>query len=217
MRPGLIIFDCDGVLIDSEVIACRLLAEALAREGYPLSPQEAASRFIGISHRAILQQVERELGRPLSADFEAVSKQHLHTAFERELQAVAGIHEALDAIDIPVCVASGSAPDRLEVSLRVTGLSARFGQNVFSSVTVGRGKPAPDLFLFAARQMGTQPERCLVIEDSIPGVQAAVAAGMFVLGFCGASHCTLQQPTQLLNEGAAAVFSTMAALPRLIT
>ena len=194
MRPSLIIFDCDGVLIDSEVIACRLLAEALAREGYPISPQETTSRFAGISSRAILQQVERELGRPLSADFEAVSRQHLHTTFERELRAVAGIHAALDAIDIPVCVASGSAPDRLEVSLRVTGLSARFGQNVFSAVTVGRGKPAPDLFLFASRQMGTEPERCLVIEDSIPGVQAAVAAGMFVLGFCGASHCTPHPP-----------------------
>jgi HAD superfamily hydrolase (TIGR01509 family) len=216
MRRKLIIFDCDGVLIDSEVIACRMMAEALTLEGYPITTEDMVHRFAGLSGKTRAALVERELGRKLPADFEAIAQHSLRAAFQQELQATAGIAEALDALPMPVCVASSSGADRLRFALDLVGLHSRFAGNIFSADSVSHGKPAPDLFLFAAARMQVAPADCLVVEDSAAGVQAATAAGMAVLGFCGGAHCTPPHAARLLAEGAMAVISDMTVLPRLI-
>lgn len=216
MRRKLIIFDCDGVLIDSEVIACRMMAEALTQEGYPISTEDMVLRFAGLSGKTRQAEIERELGRKLPADFETIAQQSLRAAFRQELQATPGIVDALDALLIPVCVASSSGQDRLGYALGLVGLHDRFAGSVFSAESVANGKPAPDLFLYAAARMQVDAGDCLVIEDSVAGVQAAVAAGMQVLGFCGGGHCPPSHATRLLAEGAMAVFSDMTALPRLV-
>ncbi len=216
MRPKLVIFDCDGVLIDSEVIACRMMAEALTQEGYPITFAEMANRFVGLSAKTRQAHIEQELGRSLPADFEANAQRSLQAAFAGELLAIAGIEDALNALKMPVCVASSSSSARLDYALGLVGLRDRFAPWIFSAELVTNGKPAPDLFLFAAQQMQAEPGDCLVVEDSLAGVQAGAAAGMPVLGFCGGGHCTPTHATRLLNAGATAVFSDMASLPRLV-
>src|SRR4051794_17176410 len=139
MRCKLIIFDCDGVLIDSEVIACRMTAEALTREGYPISTEDVARRFAGLSSRTRQAQVESELGRKLPADFEAFAEQSLLAAFKQELQAIPGILAALDALQVPVCVASSSGRERLRYALGLVSLHDRFATKVFSAESVAHG------------------------------------------------------------------------------
>ena len=212
----LVIFDCDGVLIDSELIGCRIEAEALTRAGLQITLEEILERFTGVTSKETFRTLERERGRPLPADFAQRVGAEIRAAFERELVAVAGIHAALARIELPVCVASSSSPARLEHSLRVTRLFERFTPQIFSATAVGRGKPAPDLFLHAAERMATPPARCVVIEDSIPGVEAGVAAGMRVLGFTGASHCGPGHAERLRAAGAARTFADMTLLPNLL-
>jgi HAD superfamily hydrolase (TIGR01509 family) len=215
-RFDLIIFDCDGVLVDSEVISCRAHAETLTRHGYPITSEQVFDRFLGRSTRQAHIEVEAELGRSLPADFNTQLQDELYRSFEATLQAVPYIDQALDAVAQAVCVASSGSQERMRVSLGCAGLYDRFAPNIFSATQVAHGKPAPDLFLFAARQMRTAPERCLVIEDSIPGVTAAVAAGMTVLGFHGGSHCRPGYAETLRAAGAAAIFDDMRELPGLI-
>ncbi len=216
MHPQLIIFDCDGVLIDSEVIACRVTADALTQAGYAISTEDLVLRFAGHSSRSMYDIVERGLGHKLPEDFEANTRLTLETAFQTELRAMRGIEATLDALRIPACVASSSSPARLSFTLGLVGLHARLAPHVFSAVSVAAGKPAPDLFLLAAETMRTAPSDCLVIEDSVPGVHAARAAGMRVLGFCGGGHCAAGHAARLLDEGAMAVFSDMPKLLDLI-
>jgi HAD superfamily hydrolase (TIGR01509 family) len=212
----LIIFDCDGVLVDSEVISCRAHAEVLSRHGYPITSEQVFDRFLGRSTRQARLEVEADLGRSLPDDFNAQLQDELFRSFEATLQAVPDIERALDAITQPVCVASSGSQERMRVSLGRAGLYDRFAPNIFSATQVAHGKPAPDLFLFAAGQMGAAPERCLVIEDSIPGVTAAVAAGMAVLGFHGGSHCRPGYGDTLRAGGAVAIFDDMRELPAMI-
>jgi HAD superfamily hydrolase (TIGR01509 family) len=212
----LVIFDCDGVLVDSEVISCRAHAETLTRHGYPITSQQVFDRFLGRSTRQANHEVEAELGRPLPEDFHTQLQNELFRAFEADLHAVAHIHAALDAITQPVCVASSGSPQRMRVTLGHTGLHDRFAPNIFSALQVQNGKPAPDLFLFAAGQMKARPERCVVIEDSVPGVTAACAAGMAVFGFHGGSHCVPGHAATLRTAGAAVTFDDMRQLPGLI-
>jgi HAD superfamily hydrolase (TIGR01509 family) len=212
----LLIFDCDGVLIDSELIGCRVEAEALTGAGLRITLEEILERFTGITSKETFRTLEEEQGRRLPAGFAQRVGAAIRTAFERELRAIAGIHAALERIEVPVCVASSSSPARLEHSLRVTRLFERFTPRIFSTTAVGRGKPAPDLFLYAADRMATAPARCLVIEDSIPGVQAGVAAGMRVLGFAGGSHCAPDHALRLRDAGAARTFADMTLLPCLL-
>ena len=209
----LLIFDCDGVLVDSEHLACASLAEVMTTLGHSMTSDEAMRAFAGRSLKDVLARAERLLSRPIPKDLGEQAAVQLMARFRRELQAVAGVKEAIAALPYRRCVASSSDPSRLTLSLDVTGLSALFGNNVFSAVEVANGKPAPDLFLLAARRLGEDPSSCIVIEDSVLGVEAAGAAGMAAIGFAGASHANQGLAERLAAAGAEPVIHSMANLP----
>ena len=209
----LLIFDCDGVLVDSEHLACAALAEVMTTLGHSMTADEAMLAFAGRSLKDVLARAERLLSRPIPKDLCEQAAVQLMARFRRELQAVAGVKEAIAALPYRRCVASSSDPGRLTLSLDVTGLSALFGDNVFSAVEVANGKPAPDLFLLAARRLGEDPSSCIVIEDSVLGVEAAGAAGMAAIGFAGASHANRGLAERLVAAGAEPVIHSMANLP----
>jgi HAD superfamily hydrolase (TIGR01509 family) len=213
----LVIFDCDGVLVDSEVISCRAHADVLTRHGYPIDAEQVFRRFLGRSTRQANLEIEAELGRPLPEAYHSDLQDELFRSFDADLQAVPYIHEALDAIARPVCVASSGSQRRMRVSLGRAGLYGRLAPNIFSAAQVAKGKPAPDLFLFAASEMKASPGRCLVIEDSVAGIAGAVAAGMTVFGFCGGSHCRPDHSETLRAAGACLTFSDMRQLPGLVS
>jgi HAD superfamily hydrolase (TIGR01509 family) len=212
----LVIFDCDGVLVDSEVISCRAHAATLARHGYAITADQVLDRFLGVSDREARLSIETELGRRLPDDFEAQVKQATLQFYAGNLQAIAYVGDAIAAIDLPKCVASSGTPEKIQHGLTCAGLYDRLAPHIFSATQVERGKPAPDLFLFAAERMQVSPERCLVIEDSVPGVTGARAAGMTVLGFHGGSHCRPGHADMLRAAGAALIFDDMRQLPGLI-
>jgi HAD superfamily hydrolase (TIGR01509 family) len=212
----LIIFDCDGVLVDSEAISCRAHAETLTHHGYPITAEEVLRRFLGVSDREARQIVEGELGRKLPNDFEQEIKRATLQHYAGDLRAIAHVGAAIAAIDLPKCVASSGTPEKIRHGLTCAELYEAFTPHIFSASQVGRGKPAPDLFLFAAEAMNAQPARCLVVEDSVPGVTGAVAAGMTVLGFFGGSHCGEGHDAMLRAAGAAETFADMRQLPALI-
>ncbi len=185
-RPELVVFDCDGVLVDSEPIANRVMAEAVTALGWPLTTEDCIVRFKGHHFDTVIAAVEARLGRPVPEDWVANLRAATGAAFERELRPVPGVLKALDALaesGLAACVASQGPPEKMAVSLGATGLRAGFDGRIFSAYQVERGKPHPDLFLFAAQTMGVAPRACVVIEDSPLGVAAARAAGMNVLGF----------------------------------
>jgi HAD superfamily hydrolase (TIGR01509 family) len=212
----LIIFDCDGVLVDSEIISCRAHAETLTRHGYPITADQVFDRFLGRSMRKATLEIEAELGRRLPDDFHAQVYAEIFRLFAASLEATPHIDAALAAIMMPVCVASSGPPEKISTSLNHVGLYDRFAPHIFSAVQVKNGKPAPDLFLFAAEQMRTPPARCLVIEDSLAGVTGALAAGMMVFGYHGGSHCRPDTADTLRAAGAAVTFDDMRRLPDLI-
>jgi len=210
--PMLLIFDCDGVLVDSEPLACQVDAEVLTALGLPYTADEIARHFVGKSMRDMIARIEAEHGRTLPADFAERINSALFARFETDLKPIEGVGEAIRSLPYPRCVASSSVPERIALSLRVTNLADLF-ENIFSATQVARGKPAPDLFLFAAEQMGAHPEECLVIEDSPAGVQAASSAGMRVIGFTGGGHCGPDHAERLRQAGAPVTISRMADLP----
>jgi HAD superfamily hydrolase (TIGR01509 family) len=212
----LVIFDCDGVLVDSEVISCRAHAETLTRHGYPITAEQVLQRFLGVSDREARLIVETEMRRALPDDFEMQMKQAALQLYADHLHLIPHVAETVAAIALPKCVASSGTPEKIRHGLTRAGLYDRLAPHIFSAVQVKRGKPAPDLFLFAAEQMGAAPERCVVVEDSVPGVTGARAAGMTVLGFHGGSHCTPGHPAMLQKAGAVATFDDMRQLPALI-
>jgi HAD superfamily hydrolase (TIGR01509 family) len=216
VNVDLIIFDCDGVLVDSEVISCRAHAETLTRHGYPITAEQVLERFLGRSMRQATLEVEAELRRRLPDDFHTQVYAEIFRLFAASLEATPHIDEALAAIALPVCVASSGPPEKISASLNRVGLYDRFAPHIFSAVQVRNGKPAPDLFLFAAEQMQASPERCLVIEDSVAGITGALAAGMTVLGFHGGSHCRPGYADTLHAAGAIKTFDDMRQLPDLI-
>src|SRR5213082_2522897 len=211
MRWDLIIFDCDGVLIDSELLSIRADQECLAECGVELSVEEILERYTGISFAGMVADLEARHG-PLPADFADRHRLRLWPLFEQELRAITGVTAILDSLTCRTCVASSGRPERLKHALSLVGLYDRFHPHIFSATEVRRGKPAPDLFLHAAARMGAAPERCVVIEDSVPGVMAAVAAGMSVIGFVGASHCRPDEAARLSARGAIGVVDDMAQL-----
>ncbi|WGR94571.1 HAD family hydrolase [Bradyrhizobium sp. ISRA443] len=216
MSFDLVIFDCDGVLVDSEVISCRAHAETLTRHGYPITPDGVLKRFLGVSDREARQIVETEIGRRLPDSFEAEVKQATLGFYADDLNAIAHVGDAISALNLPKCVASSGTPEKIRHGLSCAGLYDQLAPHIFSATQVKRGKPAPDIFLFAAEQMGARPERCVVIEDSVHGVTGARAAGMTVLGFHGGSHCTAEHEDMLRKAGTAATFADMRQLPGLI-
>ena len=218
-EPELLIFDCDGVLVDSEMLVCTAVSEELTRLGYPITPHEVVRRFAGRPEREILAEVRQDWGQPVPPAYFAAMKQRVHLAFTSELQAIDGAAEVLARIQLPKVVASSSATAKLEQGLRYVGLFDFFAPDIVSAQLVAQGKPAPDVFVFAAGWMRTPVQRCLVLEDSVPGVRAARAAGMRVFGFTGGSHCASDQVGQseyadrLLAAGAERVLTHMRELP----
>jgi HAD superfamily hydrolase (TIGR01509 family) len=209
----LLIFDCDGVLVDSEVLANAALADLMTALGRPMTTEEAIGIFTGRQLRDVLAQAERLLDRPIPADLGERAGAAMLDRFRRELKAVVGVREAIAALPGPRCVASSSKRERIALSLEVTGLAPLFGENVFSAEQVAHGKPAPDLFLLAADSLGFAPSSCIVVEDSPLGIRAARAAGMTAVGFAGASHATPQLTKLLEEEGATVVLRAMQDLP----
>ena len=216
MNPELVIFDCDGVLVDSEAISCRIDAEVLTEVGYPITMEQVVARFSGVALEDMLAIIEADMGRPLPDAYHEAMSGRVWAAYEAELEALPHVATTVRELELPVCVASGSAPHSLRRKLEITGLSDLFAPHLFSRAQVPNGKPAPDLFLFAAAQMGVTPDRCLVIEDSVPGVTAGRAAGMRVFGFTGAGHVAPDISDQLTAAGAACVFDDMRELADLI-
>src|SRR5271165_5443 len=215
--PEVVIFDCDGVLVDSEMIALGVTRRMLGEAGLRLSDGETRKRFLGMRQDSVLRRVEAELGAPLPKDFSGALTREILATFERELKGVEGVRQAVQGLNARVCVASSSAPGRLRFALRVTDYETLFAPNIFSSSQVQRGKPYPDLFLFAARTMRAAPQDCLVIEDSVAGVTAARAAGMAVFGFVGGSHFSgPAQAAELTAAGADLIFDDMARLPEIV-
>ncbi|SHE79751.1 haloacid dehalogenase superfamily, subfamily IA, variant 3 with third motif having DD or ED [Kaistia soli DSM 19436] len=198
----LVIFDCDGVLIDSEFLACRIDAEELTRLGYPITMEEVVLRFTGLSAGSMRIAVEADWGQKLPDDFDDVLQARIKDGYRRELQAIDGIDALLAGLAQPFCVASSSQPEKLRLGLELTGLWPRFHPNIFSASMVKNGKPAPDLFLHAASAMGHAPHRCVVVEDSLAGVAAGIAAGMQVIGFTGGRHCSPGHGDRLRDAGA---------------
>jgi HAD superfamily hydrolase (TIGR01509 family) len=215
--PEVVIFDCDGVLVDSEVIALAETRQALGEAGLHLTGEEVLDRFLGLSAETVARSVAKDLGGDLPASFPSDLTTRILASFESELKGVVGIRQALAGLGARVCVASSSPLERIRRSLAAVGYEALFAPNIFSASAVKRGKPNPDLFLHAAREMNAEPRACLVIEDSVPGVQAAAAAAMQVFGFTGGSHISgTAQAKRLSEAGAALIFSDMTQLPDII-
>ncbi len=206
----LVVWDCDGVLVDSERLVTRLEAEWITRLGWSLTPDQVVERFMGRSAGHMEAEIARHVGA-VPDGWHAELRDASLALFRAELTAVAGVPEALDAMDragVACCVASSSGHDRLRLVLGLTGLLDRFEGRIHSSQDVVRGKPAPDLFLHAAAHAGVAPVDCVVVEDSVPGVTAGVAAGMRVLGFAGGLV-----PAAALGAAGAEVFDRMDELP----
>ena len=211
--PDLVIFDCDGVLVDSELIFARVLAECLIAAEFPTTVDEAIIFGFGTNRAALAAAVATRFGRALPDTFFETFAARSVAAFEREhLLPMAGVADLVAALDVPRCVASNGHLVRVRQRLAMTGLLPFFGSHVFSAIRVAHGKPAPDLFLFAAHQLGARPGDCTVVEDSVPGVEAAIAAQIPVVGFCGGSHCPDDHADQLIAAGCSQVFAKMSDL-----
>ena len=204
------IFDCDGVLVDSEVIANRVLAAAITEAGLPMTTDESMQLFMGRRWEDSLFQIERRLGRPLPDDFSDAYRSRRDAALHAELQPVEGIAAAIERIPIPRCVASSGPVEKIRFTLGRTGLLELFEGRIFSAHEVEHGKPAPDVFLYAAERMGAEPSRCAVVEDSLVGVEGGLAAGMAVFGYCG------HFDAEAMAAAGARPFATMDRLPGLL-
>lgn len=206
----LVIFDCDGVLVDSDRIALRIQAERISALGLEMTYEDCVRDFLGLGMPATLRILANRLGRPVPEGWEAELDAAVRDGFRRELTPVPGIVEALEEIELPACVASSGSHEKMRLTLGLTGLWDRFAGRIFSADEVQHGKPAPDLFMHAASRMSTPPERCIVVEDSPFGIAAAKAAGMSALGFAAATP-------DVRLDGADALFTAMENLPGLIS
>jgi HAD superfamily hydrolase (TIGR01509 family) len=210
-RFELVIFDCDGVLVDSEPIVNRIFAEVLNEAGFKITYEEVMQQFVGKSLATCLEMIKESYSRPLSKNFIELCKEREIAALQKELQPVPGITEVLKQITLPKCVASNSSHRHIQMVLTLTELLHNFQGKLYSCNDVERPKPFPDLYLYAAQQMNTNPENCLVIEDSATGVQAACAAGMTVFGYA-----QYNDGVALALNGAKIVFNNMQQLPEML-
>ena len=212
-RFDLVIFDCDGVLVDSERLSIRLDVELLAALGWPMAEDEVVERWVGRTEAAMRAEIEEHLGRSVEAEWAAFSERYVE-AFAAELEPVDGVADAVDAVQaagLATCVASSGDLGKIRRNLAKTGLLDRFDGRLFSADDVEHGKPAPDLFLHAAAAMGVAPGRTAVVEDSVHGVVAGDAAGMAVFAYAGGVT-----PASRLARPGVTVFDSMADLPELL-
>jgi HAD superfamily hydrolase (TIGR01509 family) len=217
MNVDLVIFDCDGVLVDSELLSNQSDLDLLESLGIKLELEEYMRLYVGKSALDTMAGIESQTGVKLPEDFLTRKQARVLERFERSLEPIPGIASVLEQLSYSRCVASSSTPERILFSLSKTGLLEHFQPHtIFSATMVKNGKPAPDLFLLAAREMKVSPARCIVIEDSLSGVLGAVAAGMTAFGFIGGSHIRAGHTERLLQAGATRVFTDMTALPALI-
>lgn len=213
----LLIFDCDGVVVDSMYLHTEVESEAFRSVGVDVSPKELTLRFSGVGDAEVHRVLSQETGRAIPPDIAQRIARRKKEVFAERLKPMAGIREVLTALgEKPRCLASGTGVDLLYFLLGIVGLTEQFAPHIYSSEMTPRGKPFPDLFLHAANQLGHAPENCLVIEDGVPGVQAGRAAGMRVLGFVGGEHCDEAHEDRLMAAGAELVFSDMRQLPALV-
>ena len=214
--PMLFLFDCDGVLVDSEIIAAKVDSEHLAEVGFAITPEEIVRRFAGLTSRDIVEVIEAELGRPLPEDFLAEQKVELDRRLAAEVEAVPGIHDLLDRLDGPRCVCSNSTGERLKLTMERTRLFDRFKPYIYSAVEVGTRQPKPDpnVYRHAMAEFGVAPRETIVVEDSVFGVTAAKNAGARVVGFTGASHAWPGLADLLSEAGAETVIRRLADLPK---
>lgn len=208
----LVIFDCDGVLVDSEVLVIEIEAEMLTALGAPLTPDDITRNFVGLSDSLMAEALRRDWGVELPPTFDEERRQRVAARFDEALVPIAGIDVVLRGLQVPACVASSSEPDRIAHSLTLTGLIDAFDGRLYSASMVARGKPAPDLFWHAAASLRVHPVACVVVEDSPHGVEAGCAAGMHVIGFTAGGHCPEDQAERLTAAGAHRVVATSEAL-----
>ncbi len=213
----LIIFDCDGVLVDSEPLANRIMTDYLNENGLSISFEQTLQRFVGLSQVSLRNTVLNEDGITLPDDFEEEILRRDHLVFKKDLKAIDGVSDAIRSLTGRYCLASSGGHNKIATSLTLTGLLNLFTNKVFSADDVNNGKPAPDLFLHAASEMNTPPGNAIVIEDSVAGVLAGVAAGMQVFGFLGGGHITEGHAARLMDAGAERVFDRMSDLGKVIS
>lgn len=213
----LFIFDCDGVLVDSEPLAAAALAETLTAAGIATTVADCMDRYTGLALDNVVADVEERSGRRLPADFRRRLRERDYVLFRTHLRSMPGVERILARLAAPVCIASSGSLEKLDVTLGSTGLRRYFAPNIFSAEQVERGKPHPDLFLFAAERMGVAPGDCVVIEDSVAGVRAACAAGMRVVGYTGGGHAGRGYGGGLRGAGATTVVATMDELGAVLT
>lgn len=213
----LVIFDCDGVLVDSELPANRGFAEYLQANGLNLTTDEVLEEFVGLSLKTCAQIALDKYGVRLPDSFIPDIRKSTTEVLAREVEPIVGVRAAVEAMGLATCVASSGEIDKMQLTLGKTGVLDLFEGRLYSATEVKNGKPAPDIFLLAAERMGFAPDRCVVIEDSPFGIQGACTAGMRALGFCGGGHRNLERDSvMLLNAGAEVVFDDMARLPGLV-
>ncbi|WP_157014995.1 HAD family hydrolase [Mesorhizobium xinjiangense] len=209
MQPQLVIFDCDGVLVDSEIIAARVEASLITAAGFEISAEEIASNYAGLTFRDILLRLEAEAQIPFQANLIDKAETAVDERLKREVRMIDGAGQAVLSVQGPRCICSNSTPERLDAMLTRTGLKSLFGEHVFSSAATPskRPKPAPDVFLYAAEKMGAEPAETFVVEDSVHGIAGAKAAGMRVIGFTGGSHTYPGHADRLTEAGAETVIN----------
>ena len=212
--PELVIFDCDGVLVDSEIIAARVEADIITRAGYEISPEEVSESYAGLTFKEILLRIEEKASIPFSAALIDQAEALTDKRLANEVQAIDGVREAVLSVTAPRCICSNSRTERIDLMLAKVGLKRFFEGNIFSSLETpsGKPKPAPDVFLYAAGKMNADPEKTFVIEDSVHGIAGAKAAGMRVIGFTGAAHSYPGHADALTDAGAETVIRRWAEL-----
>ncbi len=213
----LIMFDCDGVLVDSEIIAARVDSEHLAEVGFKITPEEVIHRFVGLTSEGIVEIIEAEIGKPLPPEFLAEQQIELNRRLAAEVEAVPGALDLLDMLDGPRCVCSNSSTERLRITMERTGLWDRFAPNIWSAVEVGdrKAKPDPNVYRYGLQQFRADPRDAMVVEDSVFGVTAAHAAGARVVGFTGGQHAWPGLADLLTAAGAETVTNRLADIPKI--
>jgi HAD superfamily hydrolase (TIGR01509 family) len=217
-QPDLIIFDCDGVLVDSEIVAARVEAEMLREAGHDITAEELAERYSGLTFRDIMMKIEKEAQMLFQASLIERAETKVDERLRSEVKPIDGVAQAVASLHLKKCICSNSSEERIAAMLQRTGLAPLFEGVIFSSLSTpsARPKPAPDVFLHAAEKMGADPARTIVIEDSVHGITGARAAGMRVIGFTGASHTHPNHASMLMEAGAETTISRMADLKAMI-